>query len=85
MAARPFSAIPKSAPGEFTPFKVNVPAAELDDLMHLIRKSRVNTATFENTHSDGRFGVDHEWLVQALSHWTDKFDWFVMLLGRVSF
>ncbi|KPI34365.1 putative epoxide hydrolase [Cyphellophora attinorum] len=75
MAAKPFSLIPESARGEFIPFEVDVPASELDDLTLLIKRSRVNRTTFENTLVDGHLGVKREWLVEALSHWTDKFAW----------
>jgi microsomal epoxide hydrolase len=78
MAAKSFLTLPESARGDLDRFQVDIPAAELDNLTNLIKRSRVNTTTFENTHTDGRLGVQREWLVQALSHWTDKFDWSVL-------
>lgn len=76
MAAAEFGKPPSSVSIEISPFKVHVSDSALEDFKQLLQLSPVGTATFENSESVGRrYGVQHEWLINAKDNWLNRFDW----------
>jgi pimeloyl-ACP methyl ester carboxylesterase len=57
------------------PFKVNFSDNEYSQLQELLRLSRTGPLTWENQHTDGRYGVSHQWLTSTKDYWLTKFDW----------
>lgn len=53
-------------------FVIEVPDSEIEDLRERLGRTRF-PGDFGN--SDGRYGVQQDWLKPALDHWRDQFDW----------
>lgn len=58
-----------------TPFTVNFPDEEYLQLQQLLRLSRIGPVTWENQHTDGRYGVPRNWLQSTKDYWLTEFDW----------
>jgi hypothetical protein len=75
--ANNYGKIPESALHKPKPFKIEIPAQELDDLKTLLRLSKIPAPTYESLQEDGKFGVSHKWLTESKKYWEEKFDWYV--------
>ncbi|PLB38419.1 epoxide hydrolase family protein [Aspergillus candidus] len=71
----PFSKLPPTATISPTPFSVSVSDDKLVELHMLVRLSRIAPPTYENSQSDGRFGITSEWLSDTRDKWLNQFDW----------
>jgi microsomal epoxide hydrolase len=58
-----------------TPFEVDIPQVELEELKTLLKLSRLGPETFENKQQDGQFGITRDWLANAKAEWEETFDW----------
>lgn len=56
------------------PFTIHTPQEALDELKTLIQNSRIAVPTFENSRTDGKYGLDREWMLNIRDKWA-KFDW----------
>lgn len=56
-------------------FQVQIPAKDLQALVGLLQYSKLGPKTYENTRSDGKYGVTYEWMAEAKSYWEQSFDW----------
>jgi len=72
-----FSQTPAGAKVHLTPFTAHVDEQKLQDFKQLLQLSPIGPRTFENSHTSAgrKFGVTHEWLVEAKEYWLHKFDW----------
>lgn len=74
--ALPFSKSPSGTLVTPTPFRVNIPESALTELKTLLKYSKIAKPTFENTTTEGYYGVSREWLQDAKSNWESRFDWY---------
>ena len=70
-----FGALPANAKGNFEPFAVNIAQEILDQLQTLLKVSPIGGKTYENTRPNGRLGIRHECLTNAVESWKSEFDW----------
>ncbi|KAI0128325.1 Alpha/Beta hydrolase protein [Xylariales sp. AK1849] len=76
MASAGFGKLPPCVSLDVRPFEVHVLGSEVRDFKQLLRLSPVGAATFENSQSVGRrYGIQHEWLINAKDYWLNNFDW----------
>ncbi|OJJ56887.1 hypothetical protein ASPSYDRAFT_79961 [Aspergillus sydowii CBS 593.65] len=61
-----------SLPDDATPFTLRIPDVDYERFHELLRISRVGPLTWENQHTDGSYGVPHEWLVSTQKEMTVK-------------
>lgn len=57
-----FSTLPNGGKDAIKAFSISTPQQELDELKTLVQLSRIAVPTFENSQSDGRYGVKWEWM-----------------------
>ncbi|RSL43053.1 hypothetical protein CEP54_015242 [Fusarium duplospermum] len=57
------------------PFSVSVPQPRIDNLRTLLSTSPVPPPNYENSRSDGSYGVTRDWVVAALEYWKKTYDW----------
>ena len=58
------------------PFTVNFSVEALHQLKAQLKGSHVAKPTYEASKASvGKFGMKHEWLVEAKARWEDGFDW----------
>ncbi|KAJ5111272.1 Isopenicillin N synthase [Penicillium argentinense] len=70
-----FNTLPETARVSPTPFKVSIHKSRLTELETLIRLSKLAPHTFENSQTDGRYGVTTEWLVGMRDQWLQSYRW----------
>ncbi|KAF2793326.1 epoxide hydrolase [Melanomma pulvis-pyrius CBS 109.77] len=73
--AAPYATVPKGALKQPTPFKIEVPQSQLEELKTLLKYSRIPTPTFESLQEDQKFGISHKWITEAKKIWLNSFDW----------
>ncbi|KAI8719896.1 EHN domain-containing protein [Fusarium sp. LHS14.1] len=56
-------------------FTVSVPQSRIDNLKTLLSISPVAPPNFENSRSDGSYGVTRDWMGAALEYWKKTYDW----------
>jgi microsomal epoxide hydrolase len=71
-----FSNLPAGASGAIKPFSIEISQQELDELKTMVKLSRIAVPTYENSQSDGRYGVKREFLQTIKDKWVN-FDWYV--------
>ena len=75
----PFSTIPSNASLKPSPFKVDIPDAELEDLKHLVQTARIGPKTWENSVTDVKsltsFGIQRDWLAKLKEEWGGRYNW----------
>lgn len=74
-SVNPQRRMPYSLPQVATAFTVNFPDEEYLQLQQLLRLSRIGPVTWENQHTDGRYGVPRNWLQSTKDYWLTEFDW----------
>lgn len=72
-----FATIPAGATLRPEKFELKVSEQDLKDFKDLLRLSKLAPETYENTRTDGRYGVTHEWMSQTKAYWETKYDWCV--------
>jgi microsomal epoxide hydrolase len=70
-----YDILPNTCTISITPFKVNIPDEDVEELKTLLRHSKIAPRTYESTFTNGRYGVSHEWLTHAKKVWLDDYDW----------
>jgi microsomal epoxide hydrolase len=55
-------------------FKVAVPQDQLDDMINLLKLSKLAPKTYENSMKSQQYGVTRDWMVQAKKAW-ENFNW----------
>ena len=61
-----------------TPFKVNVPQADIDDLKRRLQDGVRSKSTYEHKHAEqAELGITTEFLTEAVEQWK-SFDWWVL-------
>jgi microsomal epoxide hydrolase len=71
---QPFRQLPPLASVKPEAFTVSIPDSTLEEFQLLLKTSKIGPATFENSKSDGKYGISREWLKDAKEQWL-KFDW----------
>ncbi|KAJ5624140.1 Alpha/Beta hydrolase protein [Penicillium lagena] len=71
----PFSTLPSTARVSLTPFKAEIPKAKLSELKQLIEVSKLAPRTYENSQTDGRYGITTDWLVAMREQWLSSYQW----------
>lgn len=69
-----FANLPANRKSTPAPFTVSVPEQQLSDFKTLLKLSKIGPKTYENELTDGQFGINRDWLVQAKAAW-EKWDW----------
>jgi Epoxide hydrolase N terminus. len=72
----PFSTPPSTATASLTPFKAIIPEAKLVELETLIKLAKLAPTTYENSRTDGRYGVTTDWLVAMRDQWLGSYHWY---------
>lgn len=67
--------LPPSVTLSVQPIQLTIPHNVVKSFERDISQQRDFQITWENSQTDRRFGVDHEWMTTALQHWRDKFSW----------
>jgi hypothetical protein len=57
---------------KITPFSINIPETDLQDLRKRLRATRW-ADDFGN--ADWRYGVERGWLRDMVNYWADQYDW----------
>lgn len=70
-----FNTLPATARVSPTPFKIAVHKSQLTELETLIKLSKLAPHTFENSQTDGRYGVTTDWLVTMRDQWLRSYKW----------
>lgn len=70
-----FNVFPRNSTVCAEPFEVHVDAKVLSDLRLLLELLPIAPATYENTLADASLGLRREWLIEAIEHWKNSFDW----------
>lgn len=70
-----YDTIPTTATLQLEKFELHVSEQDLKDFKDLVRLSKLAPETYENTRSDGRYGVTHEWISQGKKYWETQYDW----------
>lgn len=73
----PYGDLPTLAASTIKPFTVRLPAADLEELRTLLKSSRIGPPTYESGLQDRKYGITHDWLVDAKDQWLNNFDWQV--------
>ncbi|KAL6362513.1 hypothetical protein LRP88_03796 [Fusarium phalaenopsidis] len=71
----PWGQLPPSVTISVQPTQLSIPRKVVKSFERDISQQRDFKITWENSQTDRRFGVDHEWMTTALQHWRDKFSW----------
>lgn len=71
-----FNALPATARVSPNPFKIAVHKSQLTELETLIKLSKLAPHTFENSQTDGRYGVTTDWLVTMRDQWLQSYKWY---------
>jgi microsomal epoxide hydrolase len=69
-----FSSLPSGSNDAIQPFTLHTPREELDELKMLVGLSKIAVPTFENSHKDGKYGIDRDWMQNIKEKWIN-FDW----------
>lgn len=69
----PFSTPPSKV--SLTPFKVAIPKSKIRDLEVLLSIPSFAPRTYENSQTDGRYGVNTNWLKAMWNLWQQSYDW----------
>ncbi len=69
-----FSTLPNGANDAIQPFILKTSADAVEELKTLIKYSKIAVPTFENSHKDGKYGTDREWMQKIKEKWLDL-DW----------
>lgn len=56
-----------------SPFTVDIPEKDVADFKHLLRLSKLPSATYEGQHR--KFGVTSAWMRKAKDQWENEYDW----------
>ncbi|KAF5577179.1 epoxide hydrolase [Fusarium pseudoanthophilum] len=77
MAEQDFSKLPHIVDSEANvkPHKIDIPQSEIERLYTLLDNSPIPDKTWENSHTDGHFGTNRDWLVNAVQEWRHNYDW----------
>lgn len=70
-----YSELPRQASIETTAFSVSIPQDDINDLMTLVRLSKLGPRTYENTSANGKYGLMYDWMSEMKDHWETSFDW----------
>jgi pimeloyl-ACP methyl ester carboxylesterase len=71
----PWGQLPPSVTLPVQPTQLSIPRKVVKRFEKDISQQRDFQITWENSQTDRRFGVDHEWMTTALQHWRDQFSW----------
>jgi hypothetical protein len=71
----PFDKFPHTPSIPLEPFKVDFPQEDLDDLHHRLQQVKPLKRAYESSRGDEYFGVNHEWMTEAIRVWRDEYDW----------
>ncbi|KAM5345651.1 hypothetical protein ACJ41O_011512 [Fusarium nematophilum] len=66
---------PVAAEANLSPYKIAIPDKEIARLHLLLENSSIADENWENSQEDGRFGITRDWVVKAVDHWRNKYDW----------
>lgn len=78
--SKPFGTLPKHAsPDSIKPFTVDIPEQEVQQMLNLLKLTRVAGPIYENSLANGErsLGVRRDWLLEAKRVWETEFDWLV--------
>lgn len=75
-----YDQLPHQPAVETTRFAAQAGEDELQDLINLIRRSKLGPKTHENTASEERhglnkYGLTFDWMAKAKDRWRNGFDW----------
>ncbi|KAF1993185.1 alpha/beta-hydrolase [Amniculicola lignicola CBS 123094] len=72
---KPYGGVPGGAKQQPESFELHIDKQKIQDMKTLIRLSPIAKETYENLHTDGRFGVNREWMLDMKKYWLEAFDW----------
>jgi microsomal epoxide hydrolase len=70
-----FQTIPSEAKSLPRKFHVDIPDKDIKEFYQLLRLSKLAPETYENRQTDGNYGLNREWLINAKSEW-ENWDWY---------
>ncbi|KAF5004810.1 hypothetical protein FDECE_8709 [Fusarium decemcellulare] len=71
----PWRHLPSHTAVDVKPTQLSIPSDLVETLQRDISQAPRFQVTWENSQSDRRFGIDHEWMNTALQHWRHNFSW----------
>ncbi|KAM0421310.1 hypothetical protein ACHAPT_010839 [Fusarium lateritium] len=71
----PWAHLPPTVTIPVMPTQLSIPQNLVKSLERDISHQTDFQITWENSQTDGRFGVDHEWMTTAVQHWRNNFSW----------
>jgi hypothetical protein len=82
MTAHDFSTPPYPVDGEahIKRHQIEIPSSEIERLHLLLDNSHIPDKNWENSHQDGHFGTNRDWLVHAVKEWRHNYDWYVITM-----
>ena len=72
-----FGNLPSSTKDNLTPFTVDIPKSELDELRSSLKNARIGAPTYESGLEDERYGVSRKWLKETKEYWLEQYNWWV--------
>jgi microsomal epoxide hydrolase len=70
----PYGRLPSGTTIPISHYKAFMPEDKLQELVALIRTSKIGPETYENSHGGEAFGLSRSWLASAKSVWS-SYDW----------
>lgn len=61
--------------GVLSPFKIAIHDDAIAKLHHLLRACPLAPQNWENSKTDGSFGVSRDWVTATADYWVQTFDW----------
>ncbi|EPE31760.1 alpha/beta-Hydrolase [Glarea lozoyensis ATCC 20868] len=74
MSLDAFAKFPARLPKGLTFFKVAIPQNEIDDMIKLLKLSKLPPETYETSMESRQYGVTRDWMIDAKKKW-ESFDW----------
>lgn len=79
-----YSDLPHKPTIPVEPFKLSVPHEDLNELLTLLKSTRIAKESYENVSAqENKFGITRKWLVNMKDEWI-KLDWWVCIFTMTS-
>ncbi|OJK02015.1 hypothetical protein ASPACDRAFT_1897171 [Aspergillus aculeatus ATCC 16872] len=69
-----YSDIPSGAKVPPKPYQLHISDAQIEELLVLVKLSKVAPPTYESSQEDRKYGITRDWLLEARQAWK-SFDW----------
>jgi microsomal epoxide hydrolase len=82
--ARPFEKLSPKVKNPPRPFQVQIPQLRIDEMISLLKLSKLAPETYENSLESRQYGVTRKWMIEAKNQW-ESFDWSLPSLKELLF